>query len=395
MTSPKRDPENESGLRLIDLLTEAGVGITLKPLRSGLTILGVAVGVAALVATVGLAATTSRAVSERFDDLRAREVTIAPSPAGALPADLDRRLDALPGVEVGGVLGPATTRSRPVGTLRFGPVLDIPIVMATPGGLAATRPIITGRSLDRILSDQPVALVGGEVATALGIRLRPAPTTIFIDDVPFTVVGIIERTERRTSLKGEVVVPMTVAVSMWPDPQAAILIDVEPGAAQQVAATAPLVIRPDDPTGLETQLMPEARRLRTDIAGELNALGVAISGTVLAVAGLAVAATMTLSVLERRREIGLHRALGARPVHLGLRFLAEAAMIGVTGGMIGAASGVIIVTLTARSRDATPAIPGWTPPAAVALGIIITLLAGAYPAYRAARLDPIDALRSS
>lgn len=393
MSRQEREEKLQAGLRVADLATEAAVGVTVKPLRTTLTIVGIAVGVAALVATVGLAATTSRTVSERFDDLRAREVTLAPSPLAALPTDIDERLALLPGVRVGGILGLATARPRPVSAVQFGPSLDIPVVTATPGGLAATRPTIEGRPLDRLMVEQPVVLIGRELAMVLGVVLRPVPTTVFIDGLPFTVIGIIDRTERETALLGEVVVPLAVAASTWPDSQAGVLIDVEPGAAQRVAEDAPLAIRPESPASLQAQLMPEARGLRTDIAGELDALGLAISGTVLGVAGLAVAATMTLSVLERRREIGLHRALGARPIHVGLRFLTEATLIGMVGGVIGASSGVIVVSLLAHSRGATPALPSWATFSSVALGLVIALLAGAYPAYRAARLDPIEALR--
>ncbi|MFV1970342.1 MAG: ABC transporter permease [Acidimicrobiia bacterium] len=391
---PRADmPRDRTGLRMADLAAEAAVGITVKPLRSILTVVGIAVGVAALVATVGLAATTTRVVSERFDDLRAREVTLVANRLEYLPSDVEERLAALPGVKVGGILGPATARARPVSATRVGPSVNVPIVAATPGGLAATRPTITGRSLDRVLPGQRVVLLGAEVAEALGVLPRTSLTTVFIDDVPFTVIGIIDRAERETSLTASAVVPLTVAVEMWPDPQATVLIDVEAGAALEVAATASLALRPDDPASLETRLMPEARRLRSDIAGELDALGLAVSATVLGVAGLAVAATMTLSVLERRREIGLHRALGARPFHIGLRFLTEATIIGTIGGVLGASSGIVVVALAGMARNATPTIPGWTPSVAVALGLAIALVAGAYPAYRAARLNPIDALR--
>lgn len=390
---PGEISKDRTGLRMADLVAEAAVGITVKPLRSILTVVGIAVGVAALVATVGLAATTARVVSERFDELRAREVTIVANRLENLPSDVDERLAVLPGVEVGGVLGPATSQSRPVRAFRTGPIASVPIIAATQGGLAATRPSITGRSLDRILPGQRVALLGGDLAVALGVRQRTSPTTVFIDDVPFTVIGIIDRTEREAQLATAVVVPASVAVEMWPDPQAIVLIDVEAGAALEVAAAAVLALRPDAPGSLGARVMPEARNLRTDIAGELNALGLAVSVTVLGVAGLAAVATMMLSVLERRREIGLHRALGARPFDIGLRFLAEATIIGTFGGVLGASSGLIVVALVGTARNATPSIPAWTPPVAVVLGLAVTLLAGAYPAYRAARLDPIDALR--
>lgn len=386
-------PRNRTGLRMTDLAAEAAVGIAVKPLRSVLTVVGIAVGVAALVATVGLAATTTRVVSERFDDLRAREVTLVARGPADLPPDVDERLAALPGVKIGGILGPATAQARPVSATHGGPSVNVSVVAATPGGLAATRPSIVGRSLDRILPGHRVALLGGDLAEALGVRPRTSPTTVFIDDVPFTVIGLIDRTERETGLTAEVIVPISVAVEMWPDPQAIVLIDVEAGAALEIAATAALILRPDDPASLETRLMPEARRLRSDIAAELDALGLAVSATVLGVAGLAVAATMTLSVLERRREIGLHRALGARPFHIGLRFLTEATFIGTIGGILGASSGIVTVALVGTARDAIPTIPAWTPPIAVALGLAIALVAGVYPAYRAARLNPIDALR--
>ncbi len=387
------DQQARSGVRAGDLLAEAAVGITIKPTRSILTLVGIAVGVAALTTTVGLAATSTRAVSERFDDLRAQEVTLVTSSFENVPSDIERLLAALPGVRVGGVLGPATGQLRPVNAFPSGPSVEVPILVATWGGLAAVRPTVVGRTLNQILPDQRVALLGGDLASALGVRIRSSPTTVFIDRIPFTVIGIIEQSERETDLVGSVVMPVSVAATIWPDPVPTVLVDVEAGAARQVAAAAPLALRPEDPGAFEAILMPEARRLRTAVSDELSALGLAVAATVFIIAGLAVAATMMLSILERRQEIGLHRALGARPIHVGIRFLAEAALIGALGGIVGASSGVIIVSIIGTTRDTSPTMPLWVLATSAVLGLVISLIAGAYPAYRAGRLDPIDALR--
>ncbi len=382
-----------AGVRPIDLLREATFGVTVKPVRTLLTIVGITVGIAALVATTGLAATATRVVSERFDDLRAREVRIVGGRVGALPTDIDHRVAQLPGVRSGGVLGPASQRPVPVGSLPLGPRFEVPILPATAGGLDAARATIEGRSFDGMVPAGSMALVGRDLADSLGIVIRSRPVMIFVGDSPISVVGIIEDTVREPELLGAVVVPAGDVVELTGEDDVTVLIDVDPGSARRVASDAPLALAPHDPDLLLAQLLPEARGLRTDVVGELDALGLGISATVLGVAGLAVAATMTLSVLERRREIGLHRALGARPFHVGLRFLTESIVVGAVGGLLGASAGVIVVAVSASIRQVVPVLPVWVPAAAVGVGVAVTVIAGAYPAVRAARLDPIDALR--
>ncbi len=383
---------NASGIRLRDLLAEAGFGLTTKPMRTFLTTMGIAVGVAALVATVGLAATTTQAVVARFDDLRAREVRAVAADARELSPDLDRRVGYLPGVRSGGILGPPSERPVPVRAFPDAPSLAVPLMPATPGGLQAALASIQGRSLDTASGE--VVLVGGDLADVLGVQIRSQPTVLFLGDLPVTVAGIVESVERSSDVLGAIVASPELVERVTQTRGATVLVDVEPGAAQAVAAVLALALRPDDPDAVVVQLMPEARGLRSDVLGELDALGLAISGAVLVVAGLAVAAATMLGVLERRREIGLHRALGARPVHIGLRFLLEAAAVGVFGGIVGVSGGVIAVAVSGSIRDVQPILPLWIVGVAVVVGIAVAVLAGSYPAYRAARLDPIEALRS-
>ncbi|MGW4200086.1 ABC transporter permease [Streptomyces sp. NPDC004726] len=393
-----------------DLLAEALAGTLQRPGRSALTALGTVLGVGTFVAILGLTATTSSQIDARFNALTATEVNVEDVAAehdefasAAFPADADQRMNKLSGVRAAGVYWPVRTgpdtavRTAPVGGAAQG--ADIDIVAASPGVLAAAEPTLSqGRLYDERMDEKAefVAVIGQGVASQLGITTLATRPAVFIGDQPFTVTGVITDTRRKADLLLSVVVPRTTAEKVWGQPEAgaaSMLVATELGAAQQVARLAPVALRPDHPEYLKAVPPPAPKALRSGVSGDLNRLFLLLATICLVIGAVGIANTTLVAVLERTGEIGLRRALGARGRHVTAQFLAESGALGALGGLVGTSLGVITVVGVAAARDWTPVVHPATVLAAPLIGLLTGVLAGLYPAWRASRIQPAEALR--
>ncbi|MFD9032003.1 ABC transporter permease [Streptomyces sp. NPDC059567] len=399
-----------SRLTARDVLSEAVAGMLQRPGRSALTALGTVLGVGTFVAILGLTATTSSQIDSRFDLLTATEVTVEDIAQEqnefadpAFPADADARIERLGGVEHAGVywtvrLEPGTTvRSAPVGDGADGEQIDV--VAASPGALHAAVPkLAQGRLYDDFASKsgQPVVVLGASVAARLGITTLETSPAVFIGDEPFTVAGIIDDVKRRADVLMSVTVPRTTAEKLWGPPQqgdAKMLIATRAGAAEQVAHEAPVALRPDHPEYLKAIPPPDPKTLRAGVTDDLNQLFLLLAAICLVIGAVGIANTTLVAVLERTGEIGLRRALGARGRHITVQFLTESGALGAVGGLVGTALGVSTVIAVALVRDWTPVVHSATVAAAPAIGLVTGVIAGLYPAWRASRIAPAEALR--
>ncbi|MGW3986865.1 ABC transporter permease [Streptomyces sp. NPDC004830] len=413
--SGRAAPGPSSTLSGADLLAEALAGVLQRPVRTMLTMLGVVLGVGTVVAVLGLTASASGQISERFDALTATEVTVRPSadglsgqdvtPAGsAFPADADARAARIRGVRSAGTY--YALASERVGDVTGVPLpgassRQLPVIAASAGTLPALRATLDGgrlfdAGLDR--RAEPVAVLGSGAARRLGISRLDRQPVVFVGGTPLTVIGIVGDVDRKAEVLAAVIVPRGTAEHMWGPPgkrdePARMIVDTELGAAADVAAQLPLALRPDRPGTLQAAAPPDPRSLKDDVTTDLDSLFLLLSGVSLAIGTVGIANTTLIAVLERTGEIGLRRALGARRRHVTAQFLTESALIGSVGGLIGAAAGVLAVVTVALLQQWTPVLPPAVAFLAPLLGTLTGLLAGAYPALRASRVEPVDAFR--
>lgn len=392
-----------------DLLVESFCGLFARPLRMTLTVLGTVIGIAALVATLGLSRTAGNQIIARFDALAATELTVSPhsvdtdAPANRLPWDSVQRAARLNGVESAGTMsdvdvGKALVTASPLNDPQRQTRFKLSVVAASPELFDTVGARLrTGLLLDEghSLRADRVALLGPNVAKQLGISSVENLPAISIGDEVFLVVGILDGVDSKHRLLSSVVLPEGTARRVYHlEAPGSLVIRTAVGAAALISDQVTLALRPENPTGFVVASPEERQAARAGVRSDLELLFLMLGGVSLLVGAIGIANVTLVSVMERTGEIGLRRALGATRRHIAAQFLVESATVGVLGGILGASLGMIVVVGVAGYHTWTPVIDPLLPMLAPLMGGVTGLLAGAYPALRAARMEPVDALRA-
>lgn len=389
-----------SKLRPRDALRVAGSGLQARPLRAVLSALGIAIGIAAMVAVVGISASSRAQIDQQLRALGTNLLTVEageslrgdPAKLPEESVDMVARIGPVTSVSAIGAVDAFVYRNDEIDELLTN---GIATMAARPDLLdAVSGEVASGRWLDDALAAYPTAVLGATTAERLGISQTDGTVAVWLGGQWFTVVGILEPAPLAPELDSAALVGWPIAEELLGyDGAPTRLYERSPESrVEDVRAVLPATANPENPEEVTVSRPSDALAAQAATDETLTTLLLALGGVALLVGGIGVANTMVIAVLERRSEIGLRRALGATRAHVRIQFLGESVLLAGLGGIGGAVLGGVVTAGFAATRDWPFALPLWVLGGAAAATILVGAIAGAYPAARAARMSPTAAL---
>ncbi len=405
-------------MNFAQLLRSALEAVRWNRLRSLLTILGIVIGIAAVMLTVGLGEGAQAKVAGEINALGSNLLVVTSSPFGSSSngqvnltmADVKALQNHTVAPDIAQVVPIVSTSA----SLTYGTTsATLQIEGTTPSWLTArSQSLQAGRFLDStdLANNADVVVLGATAAETLFSGRNPVGQQVIVGSLPMTVVGVLSPVGSGTGAGASednlAIVPLTTSQSSLsgstPDNSVQQIILKATGsstlsAAYQEADQELLMLQGSTSASSANFTITAEQTIvnaATSVSSTLTALLAGIAGVSLLVGGIGVMNIMLVSVAERTREIGLRKAIGARRRDISRQFLAEATFLGFTGGALGAGLGMIGKVVLPKLLSDPISIPAWATAGAIVVAIVISLVFGVYPAVRAARLSPIDALRS-
>ncbi|WIB26952.1 ABC transporter permease [Curtobacterium sp. MCSS17_015] len=382
-----------------DLLRLGVFGLRTRPTRVVLSALGIAIGIAAMIAVVGISASSKAALDRVLDALGTNVLTVTkaegfgePVPLPETAVDSVRRQDdVLTAAGVGKVDGgkvyrnPFVPAAETKGIGVFGSWGDVPEVL---GGSVAS-----GRWLDTAADAPPQMVLGADAALALGIDRVTPDTRIWTAGRWVQVVGVLGPMQLAPDLDNQAFVPRGLAGDLGFDGHpTAVYTRVDPERVSEARAVLARTVNPSSPQDVGVTRPSDALAAKNATDDSFTGLLVGIGGVALLVGGIGVANTMVITVLERRAEVGVRRALGARRRDIRDQFLVESLLLSFLGGVAGVVIGLGVTIAFALGQGWPIAVPLWAVAGGLGATVLIGGVSGLYPAARAARIPPTSAL---
>jgi putative ABC transport system permease protein len=390
-------------LPLSDLTRLSTVGLRTRKLRAGLSALGIAIGVAAIVAVLGLSASSQAGLLNEINQLGTNLLTVSngQSLTGAtteLPTSAPPMIGRISGVQhvqsTGAVSGANAYRTPYIPSVNTKGLnvqaasLDLLPVVATT--------VAEGEYLNAATAQEPVAVLGAAAAQLLGIdRVYPSER-IWVGGQWFYLAGILKPAVLASAIDTSVLVGYPAARKYlgFDGHASTVYLRAQTERVNAVDNLLAATANPENPSAVNVSQPSSALVAQAEAKSALNGLFLGLGAVALLVGAVGVANIMIISVLERRSEIGLRRALGATRAHIRGQFLSEAILLGLLGGAVGVALGAVSTAVYAHIKGWAVVIPAEAWLGGIGASVIIGAVAGLIPAIRAARLSPTQALWS-
>jgi putative ABC transport system permease protein len=406
VAAPERVSIPRSRLLPADVLRVASVGLRTRRLRAALSALGVAIGIAAMVAVLGISDSSKAGLVAELNELGTNLLTVAPGQTftgqnAALPESADgavRNLTSVRSAAAVTAISSASVRRNPYieAAETSGISVDAadPQLLATLGGRT-----VEGRFLNPANERYPLVVLGAVAAQRLGVdqlTVNGRPVQVYLGGTWFTVAGVLGPQPLAPEIERAALIGYPIANKLFGTTRHAstLYVRADPERVSEADSLLAATADPQNPEQTQVSRPSNALQARADAQSTLTAVFLALGAVALLVGGVGIANVMVISVLERRPEIGLRRALGARAVHIGVQFLGESVLLSLLGGCAGIALGAAATAGYAQAQGWILVVPVLSVGGGIAVALALGALAGLYPAVRAARLAPAAALRS-
>src|SRR3954469_8833048 len=391
-----------SRLTAADLVRVSLLGIGARKLRAALSVLGIAIGIAAIVCVLGISQSSAAGLQHELDRLGTNLLTVQPGQTltgdqSTLPLSAEQTLTNAPYVQQVSGIAPVSgtvVRNKRIGSMITGGI-----------GIKAARPtlpsvlrghVAQGAFLNAATGNYPVTVLGAVAAQRLGITTLRPDTAVWLGGKAFTVVGILAPIELAPDIDRSALVGFAEAERAFRIDGSASTVSLRthPEHVGEAAKTLAAATNPAHPDLVSVSQPSAALSARLAAKRTFNSLFLGLGAVAVLVGAIGIANVMVISVLERRSEIGLRRALGATRGQIRAQFLAEAILLSLAGGAAGVIIGAIATAVYARSHGEAIVIPPEAWAGGLAAAVIIGALSGLLPAIRAANVSPTEALRT-
>lgn len=402
--TPDDSPITPSRLRFSDVIRAGSIGLRTRRLRTALSTVGVAIGIAAMVGVLGLSASSREDLAEQIRALGTNLLEVQAGEgfgrgSGTLPdtaVPMVSRIGAVTDVSSLTTVEGATVRRSDL--VSEGITSGISVFAADTGLLATLHgEMREGRWLDETTSTFPAVVLGSTAADLLGVTSIDDEVRVYIAGDWYAVIGILGPVDIAEGLDRAAIIGIGTAETFVVGDDLApgtLYVRTSETGIDAVRGVLPNTVNPQTPEEVEVSRPSDALAAQEAANTAFTSLFLGLGAVALLVGGIGIANVMVIAVIERRSEIGLRRALGATRAHIRRQFLTEALMLAFAGGVAGVAIGAGVTAVYAQYRHWTVVVPAVAVVGGLVAALVIGAIAGLYPASRAARLAPTVALRS-
>ncbi|MEI7548267.1 MAG: ABC transporter permease [Actinomycetota bacterium] len=391
-------------MRVGDVFRVGSSGLRTRRLRTGLSTLGVAIGIAAMVGVLGLSASSQEDLNSKIRALGTNLLEVQAGTgfgrgSGTLPDTAVPMVSRIGAVKAVSSLTTITATVRRTDTISVGITGGIAVFAADEGLLDTLHAhLLDGVWFNAATLKYPAVVLGSIAAQKLGVADVADALRVYIAGQWFAVIGILDHVDAATGLDRAVVVGLPAAEAFIVGTTVApgtIYVRTDDNAVQQVRGVLANTVNPATPEEVQVSRPSDALAAQQAAKTAFTSLFLGLGAVALLVGGIGIANVMVIAVIERRTEIGLRRALGATRAHIRRQFLTEAVLLAGTGGVVGVLLGIVVTAVYAHTQHWVVVVP----PVAIGGGLLAAVaiggVAGLYPATRAASLPPTEALRST